>query len=130
MKLIHRGKYITFALIAVELVDRDIVALIKHKLLNRRLPLTHGGVVGQVWRGGSGRQANLARLLPGLDVIALDATLGRRAGGLLGRARMDDVVDAALVLIASDGDFLITSDPDDFERLAHVTGLHVDIVPV
>jgi hypothetical protein len=40
-------------------------------------PLTHGGVVGQVWRGGTGRQAPLARLLPGIEVAALDATLGR-----------------------------------------------------
>ena len=117
-------------LIAVERADRDIIALIKQELLNRRLPITHGGIVGQVWRGGSGRQASLARLLPGLDVVALDATLGRRAGVLLGRARMDDVVDAALVLLAADGDFLITSDPNDLEPLAHVTGLHVDIVPV
>ena len=118
------------ALIAVERSDRDTLALIKEELLNRRLPITHGGVVGQVWRGGSGRQAMLARLLPALDVIALDATLGRRAGVLLGLSRMDDVVDAALVLLAADGDLLLTSDPDDLEPLADATGVHIDIVPV
>ena len=33
-------------------------------------PLTHGGVVGQVWRGGA-RQARLARFLAGVDVRPL-----------------------------------------------------------
>ena len=118
------------ALVAVERANRDTIALIKQELLAGRTPLTHGGVVGQVWRGGSGRQANLARLLPALDIAGLDDTLGRRAGILLGRARMADVIDAALVLLATDGDFLLTSDPNDLERLAASAGLHVDIVPV
>ena len=52
-------------------------------LLAGRVPITHGGVVGQVWRGGSGRQANLTQLLPALDIASLDATMGRRAGALL-----------------------------------------------
>jgi hypothetical protein len=117
------------ALIAVERDDRDIIALIKHELLSRRTPITHGGIVGEVWRDGA-RQARLARLLPALNVIALDLALGRRAGVLLGRTRMDDVNDAALVLLAEDGDFVITSDPDDLEPLSHATGVHVDIVPV
>ena len=72
------------ALVAVERARRDTVALIKQELLSGRVPLTHGGVVGQVWRGGAGRQANLARLLPALDIVPIDAALGRRAGVLLG----------------------------------------------
>ena len=118
------------ALVAVERAHRDTIALIKHELLAGRTPLTHGGVVGQVWRGGSGRQANLARLLPALDIAGLDETLGRRAGILLGRARMSDVVDAALVLLATDGDVVLTSDLNALEPLATAAGLHVDIVPV
>jgi len=118
------------ALIAAERGDPDTIALIKNELLSRRPPITHGGIIGQVWRGGSGRQASLARLLPGLDVIPLDDTLGRRAGVLLERARMEDVIDAALVLLATDGDLLLTSDPDDLEPLAQVAGLHIDIVPL
>ena len=39
--------------------------------------MTHGGVVGQVWRGGGARQALLARALDGIDVRAMDEQLGR-----------------------------------------------------
>jgi hypothetical protein len=118
------------ALIAVERSDRDAVALIKQELLHGRTPLTHGGVVGQVWRGGTGRQASLARLLPSLDIAPLDETLGRSAGMLLARSRMNDVIDAALVLLAEDGDFLLTSDSEGLQPLAAAANLHVDIVPV
>jgi hypothetical protein len=118
------------ALIAVERSDRDTIALIKQELIHGRSPITHGGVIGQVWRGGSGKQANLARLLPALEVVPLDETLGRRAGVLLGKTSLSDVVDAALVLLASDGDTLLTSDANDLSPLAHTTGHHIDIVPV
>jgi hypothetical protein len=43
---------------------------------------------------------------------------------------MDDVIDAALVLLAEDGDSLLTSDPADLALLAAEAGLHVDIVSV
>jgi hypothetical protein len=118
------------ALIAVERADRDVAALIKQELLAGRTPITHGGIVGQVWRGGIGRQANLARLMPALEIIPIDENLGRQAGVLLGAARTTDVIDAVLVLLAEDGDFVLTSDPDEIEPLAKASGLHVDIVPV
>jgi len=69
-------------------------------------------------------------LLPALDIASLYATMGRRAGALLGRARMTDVIDAALVLFALDGDSLMTADLDHIEPLAVAAGLHIDIVPV
>ena len=118
------------ALRAVARADRDTVALIKDEWLARRVPVTHAGVVGQVWRGGGGRQAPLARLLPALEIASLDAALGQRAGVLLGRSRMPDVIDAAFVLLAADGDVLLTSDADDLVPLAAAAGLHVEIVPV
>ena len=84
------------AFVAVDRNNRDVVALIKRERLAGRVPVTHGGVVGQVWRGGGGgRQANVARLLDGVDVRRLDETLGRQAGVLLGAARTTDVIDAA-----------------------------------
>jgi len=83
-----------------------------------------------VWRGGSGRQANLARALRGVDVRALDDELGRRAGVLLAAAGADDVIDATVVLLARDGDEIITSDPIDLRHLALAAGLDVELIPV
>jgi hypothetical protein len=118
------------ALLAVERGDREMVALIKRERQAGRAPLSHGGVVGQVWRGGHGRQAILARLLPGVEVEALDDDLGRRAGVLLGAAKRADVIDAAVVLLAQDGDEIFTSDPGDLRDLARVAGRHVELIPV
>jgi hypothetical protein len=90
-------------------------------------PVTHGGVVGQVWRGGGPRQALLAMALDGLEVYPLDDDLGRRAGVLLKRAGSSDVIDAALVLLAEDGDEIITSDPGDLKVLTRHANLDVEL---
>ncbi|MGH8907226.1 MAG: hypothetical protein ACRD0K_12040 [Egibacteraceae bacterium] len=92
--------------------------------------VTHDGVVGQVWRGGSGRQTLLARLLSWTRIAALGEELGRRAGVLLALTGAHDVVDAALVLLAGDGDTILTSDPDDLALLAAAVGTDVEIVQV
>ena len=118
------------AFVAAERNDRDVIALIKGAMVDGRPPVSHGGVIGQVWRGRSGRQANLARLLPGVEIVALDERAGKDAGVLLARSDRSDVIDAAVVLLASDGDEILTSDPDDLVPLAQAADLHVDIIPV
>ena len=118
------------ALVAVERNDRDMVALIKRERLANRVPFTHGGVIGQVWRGGHGRQTNLARFLSGVDVRPLDNALGRQAGVVLGAARVTDVIDAAVVLLADDGDEIYTSDPADLHALAAAAGKHVELIRI
>lgn len=118
------------ALIALGRETRDVVALLKGELRDGREPKTHGAVLGQVWRGGGGRQAPLARALRGVEILPVDAELGRRAGMLLKAARSSDVVDAALVAIADDGDELLTSDVEDLEALAVAAGLELDLVRV
>jgi len=118
------------AFVAAERGDRDLVALIKREALAHRAPLTHGGVVAQIWRGGSGRQAEISRLLGGVDVRALDEELGKKAGVLLGRSGAADALDAALICLAADGDDILTSDPEDLRTLAEAAGVHVDLVPV
>lgn len=82
---------------AVERDDRNLIALIKRELNLGRTPLTHGAVVGHIWRGASGRQAGVARLLRAVEVVSVDDALGRRAGLLLRSSKTRDVVDAALV---------------------------------
>lgn len=118
------------AFMAVERADRDVMALFKLELAAGRTPVTHGGVVGQVWRGGAGKQVNVARLLRAVEIVPLDEALGKRAGVLLARTRTADVADAALVLLAVDGDVVLTSDPRDLRRLAEAADVDVDLVAV
>jgi hypothetical protein len=118
------------AFVAVERGERDVVALVKRERLSGRAPVTHGGVVAQVWRGGGRRQAEVARLLRGVDTRPLDEALGRRAGVLLGRSGSNDPIDAAVVCLAQDGDEILTSDPGDLRPLAEAAGVHVELVPV
>jgi len=93
-----------------------------------RSPLTHAGVIAQVWRGGAGRQAGLARALPGMEIVSFDLPLARAAGVLLARSGLSDAIDAAVVALAVDGDRILTSDPDDIDMLAVAAGRRVDIV--
>lgn len=118
------------AFVAVERGDRDLIAIVKRERLANRAPLTSGGVVGQMWRGGSVRQASLSRLLAGVDGHPIDEDVGRTVGLLLAAASRDDVIDAAVVLLAHDGDEIFTGDPADLRPLANAAGLHVELVRV
>ena len=115
------------ALIAIERDGRPMWTRLKAAQLSGDVPLTHAGVVGQVWRSDP-RQARLARALQGIDVRPLDEGLGRSAGPLLGKAGLSDVIDAAVVLLSTDGDDIVTSDPGDLSRLAAASGRHVELI--
>lgn len=116
------------ALIALDRNDRAMWRRLKSALLVGEIPITHSGVVGQVWRGPGPRSALLAKALAGIDVRPLDEDLGKRAGELLSRAKKSDVIDAALVLLASDGDTILTSDAGDIETLARAGARLVDLI--
>ncbi|MGH8901267.1 MAG: hypothetical protein ACRDYA_06190 [Egibacteraceae bacterium] len=79
--------------------------------------------------GPAGRPTSLGCSLasgsPGLD-----EGLGPRAGVLLSWTGGNDVIDATLVLLASDGDEILTSDPDDLRALAVAAGAHVELIAV
>lgn len=118
------------AFVAVERGDRDVIALVKRERLAGRAPVTNGSVVAQIWRGGRGRQAPIARLLAGVDVMPVDDSLGRRAGVLLARTGRADAIDAAVVCLTADGDDILTSDPGDLRVLAEAADVHVELIPV
>lgn len=118
------------ALIALERNDRAMWERLKAALGAGETPVSHGGVVGQAWRGGGPRQARLARALDAIEVRPLDVALGRAAGELLAKAKRSDVIDAAIVLLADDGDYIVTSDPDDIAPLARAAGRHVELIRV
>jgi hypothetical protein len=114
------------ALIALERDERAMWVRLKRSLGAGSVPVTHGGIVGQVWKGGA-RQARLAHALGFIEVRSLDEGLGRRAGEMLATTGRSDVLDAALVLLAADGDEIITTDLEDLALLAAASGLHVEI---
>jgi hypothetical protein len=116
------------ALLALERNDRAMWTRLKGALLAEEDLLTHGGVIGQAWRGQGARQARLSAALAAVDVRAIDEALGRAAGTLLARARRKDVIDAALVLLTENDDTLVTSDPGDLEPLAHAAGREILIL--
>ena len=115
------------ALIALERGERPMWTRLKAAKMAGDVPVTHAGVLGQVWRG-SPRQAQLACALRGIKVQSLDERLGRSAGVLLGKADLSDVIDAAVVLLSADGDDIVTSDPDDLSLLAASAGRHVELI--
>lgn len=116
------------ALIGLERNDRAMWRRLKAAQIRGDVPVSHGGVIGQAWRGRGPRQTLLVKALASIDVRPLDDALGRAAGELLGITRRRDVIDAALVLLANDGDHIVTSDPDDLEPLARASGRHVEVI--
>jgi hypothetical protein len=115
------------AFVAIEKRDRSLGAMLR-VLQQRRVPLeTSSAVVAQVWRDGR-RQALLARLLSGVDVRALAPGDDRRTGELLALAKTADVADAHLALGIEDGDRVLTSDPDDIERLLDARGVDATVI--
>ena len=117
------------ALVALERNERAMWRRLKAARRSGTPPMTHGGVIAQVWRGGTGRQALLARALQAVEVVPLDVELGRWAGVLLARSGLADAIDAALAAMADHGDQIITSDPDDLAVLVAASTRRVDVVP-
>lgn len=118
------------ALIALDRQDRAMWRTFVNARRDGISLVSHGGVLGQAWRGGGGRQAPLSRALGGIDIRPLDEGLGRRAGALLAKSRRADVIDAALVLLARDGDVIVTSDVGDLLPLAEAAGRDVEFLRV
>jgi predicted nucleic acid-binding protein len=117
------------ALIAVDKRDRKMRARLS-VALEEGLPVRTGAtVVAQVWRDGA-RQANLARVLAGVDVLPLDAEDAHRVGELLGVTGTTDVVDAHTAVLAERADHILTSDPKDMERLLEARGMRALVVGV
>jgi hypothetical protein len=106
------------ALVSVDGNDRAMIARLRASQQHGLELRTNAMVVAQVWRDRHGRQVNLARLLQAVDVRAVSQRDGRDAGILQAAAGTSDAIDATVVLLASAGDRILTSDPGDIARLA------------
>ena len=119
--------YDSGALIAAERGERPIWSRHRALLLRRVVPTVPASVVAQCWRG-TPRQAQIARLLAGCAVEALDETRAKASGTLAGRARTADIVDASVVEGAlRRGDLIVSSDEGDLAAIAATVSRHIDI---
>lgn len=104
------------ALVAIDKRDRLVGAMLA-LLQTQGVPLhTSVAAVAQVWRDGR-KQALLARVLTGVNVVGLAPGDERSIGELLAKAGTSDVVDAHVALLVGHGDRLLTSDAKDLQRL-------------
>jgi hypothetical protein len=115
------------ALIAIELRDRAVGSVLELAQRDAVRVITSAAAAAQVWGDGA-RQANLARVLAGVDIRALDRSAARQVGALLRRSGTSDVVDAHVAVLAADGDWVLTSDAGDIEHLLDSHGTRATIV--
>jgi hypothetical protein len=117
------------ALVAIDRRDREVGAMLR-VLQREAVPiLTSAGVVAQVWRDGT-RQANLARVLHGVDITALDDAAAKKVGEVLKANRTADVVDAHVVLLVHPQDRIFTSDDADILALLRTRKVKATVIPV
>jgi hypothetical protein len=118
------------ALLAAERADDRLRALHRRFLLHGISPCVPAPVLAQAWRGDS-RQAGLARVLEGCEVLVTDESVARYAGVLLGRTGTADAVDAIVVATAAKlAATVVTSDPKDLQKLGDAASFHLGLVEV
>jgi len=108
------------ALIALERNDRVMWTALKLAALRNEDVLVPSAALAQVWRG----RASQARLAAALEycVIASFDDVAKAVGELCGQARMADICDAQVAIVASGASVLYTSDPGDLRRLIAAYG--------
>ncbi len=93
------------------------------------VPLVPSTIVAQASR--SPKQVQMRRLLRGCEVVSFDEAAAHAAGALLGRAHMNDVVDASVaVLSIRRRAEVVSDDAEDIRRLLSAAGAKVSIVDV
>ena len=117
------------AWVAVDKRDRTVGAMLRVLQRDEVPVLTSAGAVAQVWRDGR-RQANLARVLLGVDVLPLDDVRAKKVGELLRENRTDDIVDAHVALLVQPDDHVLTSDEPDIKALLRTRRVKATIIRV
>jgi predicted nucleic acid-binding protein len=121
--------YDAAVLVAADRNDRQSWAEHKARLEMGLVPFAPAPVVAQVSR--SPKQAQLRRFLRGCIVVPMGESDAHAAGRLLATTKTADVVDAAVVTVALQNQAIIlTSDPDDIERLVRASGRYATVVGI
>ena len=114
------------ALIALERASRAVIGIVAEARRTRQPLTVPAGCIAQSWRNPR-RQAPLAAFLkqPYVDVVAMDAAEARTVGLLLADTGSSDITDAHVAVCALRRDAtVLTSDPDDIQRLAPTVRIH------
>jgi predicted nucleic acid-binding protein len=116
-------------LVAADKNNRRAWAEHKVRLELGLVPSVPAPVIAQVSR--SPQQAQLRRFLTGCAVVPLGESEAHEAGRLLGKTRTADVVDAVVVTVAlRQHAMILTSDPDDIQRLVRASGREIAVVAI
>ncbi len=116
-------------LVAADRNERRAWAEHKVRLELGVIPLVPAPVVVQVSR--SPHQAQLRRFLTGCIVVPLGEAEAHEAGRLLGMTKTADVVDAVVVTTAlRHKATILTSGPEDIERLVGASGRQIAVVAI
>jgi hypothetical protein len=119
------------ALLAAERNDRKFLVLHKTALIGSRHVYVPTPVLAQVWRGGSGKQAVLAKVLKGCAVLPTGEDVAKQAGLLLGQSATADAVDAIVVATAMKlSATVVTSDAEGLRTLGDAASWHLGLVEV
>lgn len=116
-------------LVAADRNDRRVWADHRARLELGVVPTTTAPVVAQVSR--SPEQAQLRRYLRGCEVVPFAADMAHEVGWLLAKAALSDVVDAHVVIVASQRrSVVLTSDPGDLRKLSAALTSPVPVRPI
>ncbi|MCU0269987.1 MAG: hypothetical protein MUF83_15260 [Acidimicrobiales bacterium] len=117
------------ALIAIDRRDRAVGAMLRVLQRDGVPVVTSAAVVAQTWRDPR-RQVNLARVLTGIDIAALDDSAAKKVGELLRANGTSDLTDAHVALLVQPRQPVLTSDEADLEALLRTRRVKAVIVGV
>lgn len=116
-------------LIAADRGERLIWAQHRLRLEAGIVPMVPAPVVAQASR--TPRQVQMHRLLRGCEVVPFEEADAHRAGALLGKSRTNDVVDAAVVVLAVQRNADVqTGDTKDIRRLVATARAKIGVLDV
>jgi hypothetical protein len=124
---VNPAVYDAGALVAADRNARSMWAEHRVRLEAGVIPCVPAPVIAQVSR--SGRQAQLRRFLRGCDVVDFRKVDAHATGRLLARSRTSDIVDAAVVVLATDrAAEIVTADRADITHLLVAARISLPIV--
>lgn len=118
--------YATGALLSAERGSAAMWSFHDEALAARLPPVVPVEVLAQAWRGGP--QAELSRLLRGCRIESTGESTARAAGRACGLTGTADIVDAIVVVrAAAERALVVTSDPDDLNKIAEAIDVRLHL---